>query len=120
MEGLPYHRFFELTIGDLKGDLVSALFLEVPVTDYNKEVPFIVGTNVIREYSRLQSAEETIPETWHVGCKSLATQHVCFVKPTSKVCLKSWEAKDMTGFVGKSETVNQPSLKAQKQGTSQM
>ena len=49
---------------------MSALFLVVPVTDYNKEVPFIAGTNVIRENNKLQSAEETIPEAWHVGFKS--------------------------------------------------
>ena len=111
-----------MTIGvpSLKGDLVSALFLVVPVTDYNKEVPFIEGTNVIREYSRLQSAEETIPEAWHVAFKSLAAQHVEFVKTTSKVCLKPWEVKDVTSFISKSETVNHPSLKAQKLGTSQM
>ena len=101
---LPYHGFVELTIGvpSLKGDQVSALFLVVPVTDYNKEVPFIVGTNVIREYNKLQSAEETIPEAWHVAFKSLAAQHVGFVKTTSKVCLKPWEVKDVTGFVRKS------------------
>ena len=48
MGGLPNHNFVELKIGlpSLKGDLVSALFLVVPVTDYNKEVPFIEGTNV--------------------------------------------------------------------------
>ena len=55
---LPYNRFVELTIGvpSLKGDLVSALLLVVPIRDYNKKVPYIVGTNVIREYNRLQSA----------------------------------------------------------------
>ena len=84
------------------GDQVSALFLVVPVTYYNKEVPFIVGTNVIREYNRLQSAEETIPEAWHVAFKSLAAQHVEFVKTTSEVRLKPWEVKDVTGFGRKS------------------
>ena len=46
---LPYHTFVELTIGvpSLKGVQVSSLFLVAPVTEYNKEVPFIVGTNVI-------------------------------------------------------------------------
>ena len=75
-----------------------------------------MGTNVIRECSRLQSAEETIPEAWHVPFKSLAAQHVGFVETTSKWCLKPWEVKDV--FCSK-VTVNQPSLKAQKLGTSQ-
>ena len=57
-----------------------------------------MGTNVIRVYPRLQSAEETISETWHVTFESLAAQHVGFVKTTSKVCLKSSEVKDVTGL----------------------
>ena len=47
---LQYQGFVKLKIGvsSLKGDLVSALFLVVPVMDYNKEVPYIVETSVIR------------------------------------------------------------------------
>ena len=76
----------ELTIGvpSPKGDQVSALFLVVPVTDYHKEVPFIVGTNVIRQYYRFQSAEETIPEAWHEAFKSLAHSMLDLLKPLLK------------------------------------
>ena len=62
--------------------------------DITRPCPYIMGTNVIREYSRLQSAEGTIPEAWHVAFKSLA-QHVGFVEITSKWCLKPWEVKDV-------------------------
>ena len=69
---LPYHGFVELTIGvpSLQEDQVSALFLVVPVTDYNKKVPFIVGANVMGEDNRFQSAAKTIPEAGRsVACR---------------------------------------------------
>ena len=100
----------------LKGDLVSALFLVVHVRNYNKEVPFIMSTNVVREYNRLQSTEETIPKTWHVALKSLAAQLVGFVKTTSNVCLKPWEVKDVTGFVGKSQNCESASTESTEAG----
>ena len=100
---LPYRGFIELTIGipALNGDLVSALFLVVPVTDYNKTIPFIVGTNVIREYQKLETVSENASESWKLAFKSFTAQHVGFVKTTNKFTLKPWEVKDVTGFVRK-------------------
>ena len=98
---LPYRGVVELTIGvpTLQEDLVSALFLVVPATDYNKTVPFTVGTNVIREFQKSNSAD--IPEAWKVAFNALLAQHVGSVKTTTKVTLKPWEVKDVTGFVRK-------------------
>ena len=64
---LPYRGVVELTIGvpALKGDAISALFLVVPMTDYNNTVPSIVGTNVIREFQRSNS--DDTPEAWKVA-----------------------------------------------------
>ena len=98
---LPYRGVVELTIGvpALKGDAISALFLVVPMTDYNNTVPCIVGTNVIREFQRSNS--DDTPEAWKVAFNALVAQHVGSVKTTSKVSLKPFEVKDITGFVRK-------------------
>ena len=100
---LPYRGVVEITLGipALKGDLVSALFLVVPMTDYNKTVPFIVGTNVIREYKKSDSVSDDVPEAWQIAFKSLSAQHVGFVKTTYKITLKPWEVKNIAGFVRK-------------------
>ena len=120
---LPYRGVVELTIGvpALKGDSISALFLVVPMTDYNKTVPCIVGTNVIREFQRSNS--DDTPEAWKVAFNALVAQHVGSVKTTSKVSLKPFEVKDITGFVRKNrncdaaitestEIANSPNLSA--------
>ena len=84
---LPYRGVVELTLSvpALKGDLVSALFLVVLVTNHNKTVTFIVGTSVIREYQKLEAVSENAPESWMLAFKSLIAQHVGFVKTTNKV-----------------------------------
>ena len=112
-----------MTIGvpALKGDSISALFLVVPMTDYNKTVPCKVGTNVIREFQK--SNLDDTPEAWKVAFNALVAQHVGSVKTTSKVSLKPFEVKDITGFVRKNrncdaaitestEIANSPNLSA--------
>ena len=100
---LPYRGFIEITLGvpALQADPVSALFLVVPMTDYNRNVPFIVGTNVIREYKKSESMTDDVPESWQLAFKSLSAQHVGTVKTTNKVTLQPWEVRDITGFVRK-------------------
>ena len=98
---LPNRGAVELTIGvqALKGDSISALFLVVPMTDYKKTVPCIVGTNVIREFQKSNS--DDTPEAWKVEFYAIVAQHVASVKTTSKVSLKPFEVKDIAGFVRK-------------------
>ena len=84
---LPYRGFIELTLGvpTLQADPVSALFLIVPMTDYNRKLPFIVGTNVIREYKKSESVTDDVPESWQLAFMSLSAQHVGTVKTTNKI-----------------------------------
>lgn len=74
------------------------------MTDYNRTVPFIVGTNVIWEYKKSDSLSNDVPEAWQLAFNSLSAQHVGFVKTTNKVTLKPWEVKDITGFVRKARS----------------
>ena len=96
---LPYRGFIEITLGvpALKGDLVSALFIVVSMTDYNRAVPFTVGTNVIRDYKKSDSVSDDVSVTWQLAFKYLSAQHVGFVKATNKITLKLWEVKDIAG-----------------------
>ena len=100
---LPYRGFIELTLGvpTLQADPVSALFLIVPMTDYNRKLRFIVGTNVIRGYKKSESVTDDVPESWQLAFKSLSAQHVGTVKTTNKIILQPWEIRDITGFVRK-------------------
>ena len=103
---LPYRGVVELTIGvpTLQEDLVSALFLVVPATDYNKTVPFIVGTNVIREFQKSNSAD--IPEAWKVAFNLHNMLALLRLRPKSHCNLG--KSRTLLASFGRTEIATQP------------
>ena len=59
----PYLGLIEVTIKAdfMHGKAVEVLTLVMPNTEYNRQVPVIVGTNVIRVYKAMYSEDSEIP-----------------------------------------------------------
>ena len=73
-------------------------------TEYNIEVPSIIGMNLIREFSRVcPSTEElNIPTVWKTAFEVSAMTSVGVVKSTKEVTIQPMETKTISGFVWKS------------------
>ena len=63
---------------------IHTLVLVVPNTQYNSQVPLIIGTNVIREAKVDQCLDENVPMEWQNAFISLHNGFVGFVKSTNK------------------------------------
>lgn len=61
---LPYLGYVAVTVElpFLKGQPLHVSLFVVEMTDYNKSVPVIVGTNIIRQCKQLSSDNELAPE----------------------------------------------------------
>lgn len=92
--------------------------LVVAMTDYNKSVPVIVGTNIIRQCKQLSSDAEQAPEAWQMAFHAINNNQVDVVKTTSKVTLQPMEVKTVTGFVRKNQNVESAITEPSEQGSS--
>ena len=84
---------------------VVRLFLVVPTTEYNKSVPVIVGTNLLREFKMRISEEDLIPEPWQLGFQAITNNQVGVVRATTKIILQPMEVRTVHGFVRKRQDV---------------
>ncbi|MCG8030630.1 MAG: reverse transcriptase family protein [Candidatus Thiodiazotropha taylori] len=80
---------------------LPVLFLVVPMTEFNQEVPVIIGTNIIRELGSLSEDTEEVPAEWQLAFSGLRSNRVGVVKTTTKVTLQPYESKTVTGIVRK-------------------
>ena len=85
----------------LKDTTVPELFLVVPMTEYNHEVPIIVGTNIIRECKIASVDIEAVPQAWQTAFTAICSNRVGVVKTTTKVTLQPYETRTVTGLVRK-------------------
>ena len=85
----------------LKDTTVPELFLVVPMTEYNHEVPVIVGTNIIRECKIAFQNIEGVPTAWQVAYTAISSNRVGVVKTTRKLTLQPFERKTVSGLVRK-------------------
>ena len=85
----------------LKDTTVPELFLVVPMTEYNHEVPVIVGTNIIRECKIASQNIEGVPTAWQVAYTAISSNRVGVVKTTRKLTLQPFERKTVSGLVRK-------------------
>ena len=77
--------------------------LVVPITDYNKEVPVIVGTNMInRIYGYTNGGTDDIPMEWATAFNAIHNDIVGVVKTTTAVVLQPNESKTISGLARKS------------------
>lgn len=98
---LPYLWYIEVAVDlpFLRGQSMHVPLLVVAMTDYNKSVPVIVGTNIIRQCKQLSSDAEQAPEAWQMAFHAINNNQVGVVKTASKVTLQPMEVKTVTGFV---------------------
>ena len=85
----------------LKDTTVPELFLVVPMTEYNHQVPIIVGTNIIRECKMASVDIEAVPQAWQTAFTAICSNRVGVVKTTTKVTLQPNETRTVTGLVRK-------------------
>lgn len=104
---LPYLGYVEVTVElpFLEGRAIHVPLLVVTMTDYNKLVPVIVGTNIIRRCKQLSNDAEQTPEAWQLAFQSISNSQVDIVKTTSKITLQPMEVKTVTSLVRKSHNV---------------
>ena len=74
---LQYSGYVEITVefSDLGTEAVGALVLVVPATTYHGQVPFLVGTNLLKLVLSLQSGRrDQLPTPWQLAFKGLLHQ----------------------------------------------
>ena len=100
---LPYHGYAWVTVQVpfLADQTVFLPLLVVPMTEYNKRVPIIAGTNIISRIMPTSTEESEVPQNWRLAFNSLCNSQVGTVKATSKIVLQPMEVKTITGFVRK-------------------
>ena len=101
---LPYKGYIEadIVVPSLGNTLYKAPVLVVENTDYNRRVPVIIGTNVIRlcKQASNDSSESNIPAEWQVAFDSMCNE-ILPVKTTNNFSIKvaPGEVKTLSGFV---------------------
>ena len=117
---LPYLGYVAVTVElpFLKGQPLHVPLLVVEMTDYNKSVPVIVGTNIIRQCKQLSPDNELAPEAWQLVFHAINNNQVGVVKTTSKITLQPIEVKTVTGFVRKNNNVDSAITEPSEQGSS--
>ena len=100
----PYKSFIEadIVVTSLGNTSYKAPVLVVENTDYNRRVPVIIGTNVIRlsKQASNDSSESNNPTEWQVSFDSMCTQ-ILQVKTTNNFSIKvgPGEVKTLSCFV---------------------
>ena len=115
---LPYLGYIEVSVrlsDEGEGSLCVPL-LVVPSTDYNKTVPIIVGTNIIRQLKESSTENNIISNEWQSAFRSLSQNKVGVVKTTTKLSLQPMETKTVTGFVRKSADIESAITEPIEQG----
>ena len=107
---IPYLGLIEVTVKTdfLQGEEVEALALIMPNTEYNRQVPIIVGTNVIRTYQSLYSEESDIPLQWKAAFMAIRDDYAGSVRSTNKmpIEIQPMETITISGLVRKQKNIN--------------
>lgn len=104
---LPYkgYTFVEVTVPFLSNEELNVPMLVVPQTEYNKMIPVVVGTNIIRQFSDIPSETKKVASAWKVAINAICSKQAGTVKTTNKITLQPLESKVVTGFVRKDSNV---------------
>lgn len=90
---LPYLGSIGVSVrmsDEVEGSLCVPL-LVVPSTDYNKTVPIIVGTNIIRQFKESSTENNIISIEWQSAFRSLSQNQVGVVKTATNLSLQPME-----------------------------
>ena len=106
---IPYSGYIEASVRIPNTDMEPLLIpiLIVSSTDYNKEVPSIVGMKVIREVSDLLRDGNVgdIPKEWKLAFDAANIAQIGVVKTTKDITLQPMEVRTITGLVRKNKEV---------------
>ena len=95
----------------IKGKEIVVPALVMPDTDYNADVPVLLGTNVIEDYQNLAdnnaAEQEEIPSVWQNAFVSLHNGFAGLVKSTSKtnILIQPMEVVPISGMIRKQRDV---------------
>ena len=78
---------------------MKTICLVAPQTEFNKEVPVILGTNIMRHLVTEVSAKTEVPKSWNMAFKSLSCKNAGIVEATGKIVLQPLEVKTVTGDI---------------------
>jgi hypothetical protein len=86
---LPYLGCVEVSISvTFQSDNMMVLLLVVPETDYNKSVPVVTGTNILRPIkSSVSDSHVKVPHNWDIAFSALDAV-VSLMKSTNKRPIK--------------------------------
>ena len=104
---LPYLGYVEVSISvTFQSDNMMVLLLVVPETDYNKSVPVVIGTNILRPIkSSVSDSHVKVPHNWDIAFSALDAG-VNLVKSTNKRPIKVGPMSVLTvSGICKSKTV---------------
>ena len=90
-----------MTVSYLQNSALTVPLLVVPMTDYNREVPVIVGTNIIRLNKITCDGSDAVPAEWTTAFSPICSDRFGVVKTTKKLTLKPNESRTVTGLVRK-------------------
>ena len=92
---LPYLGYVAVTVKlpFLKGQPLYVPLLVVEMTEYNKSVPVIVGTNIKQQCKQLSNDNELAPEAWQMAFHAINNNQVGVLKTTSKSPYSLWKLK---------------------------
>ena len=102
---LPYLGYVEISV-TFQSDNMMVLLLVVPETDYNKSVPVVIGTNILRPIkSSVSDSHVKVPHNWDIAFSALDAG-VNLVKSTNKRPIKVGPMSVLTvSGICKSKTV---------------
>lgn len=109
---IPYLGYIEAEVRIPNSD-ITGLFvplLVVKSTEYNRNIPIIVGTNIIREcarwYDTLSPEGIGVPLEWKAAFEVIGQSCVGKVKATKDITIRPMEVKTVTGFIRKNYDVD--------------
>ena len=119
---IPYKGYVIVDVSAPFIDGVSKLIpiLVVPLTEYNKTVPVIVGTNILNLFHDVETDKNQVPDSWKTAFNALVNTQVGVVKTTNRFVLQPFESKTITGFARKSHDVESAVTEPTEEGTSRV
>lgn len=84
---LPYkgYTFVEVTVPFLSNKELNIPLLVVPQTEYNKMIPVVVETNIIRRFGDLPPETREVASAWKVAINAICNRQAGTVKSTNKI-----------------------------------
>ncbi|MCW4346603.1 MAG: pol polyprotein, partial [Candidatus Thiodiazotropha endolucinida] len=119
---IPYKGYIiaDVSVPFLKGVSELIPLLVVPLTEYNKTVPVIIGTNIIHLLKDQAMEANQVPANWKLAFNALVDTNVGVVKTTQKIVLQPLESRLITGFARKHRDVESAVTEQSEESTSRV